>query len=450
MNTGAVSQPPITDREATADRSRNAGRKSDDNGGGGFAGLLAKIAGNREQGGGVPAPAQEAGGNDRNGGQLLDWLQAKAEAPGQEGGAVAIDPAAARQDSGAGGLTDIDVTALMQILGGSGALAGANGLAAMAARVANGTASEAETALMQAAVTAQEEGETLSPEQLILASLAKAARTAEEPTNANIKTATATLTVLRRETHLAPVADAGVEWMARLAAAGNRPLRAVAAPGVEAPGDIQPLQADTGVERSPPSARGSVPGGCDRGHRAAAVAGLRAIFEDVRIGCVVATARAGRRHIPRAIAHPRTCRSCDLGCRYHLNRHVWSRRRMQRLLGVARDGDSRDCRRRSTRGARAACRHRAWLLVAGEDVQQLPPAGRRRICVPRNARLEPRISSDAWLDHRANRPPPRPEKRRRRTCRVSPGTDQGAVGQQSSEPAMRVGAVSRTSGRFVT
>ncbi len=125
MNTGAVSQPPIAAGEATADRSRNAGRKSDgDNAGGGFAGLLAKIAGNREQGDGVPAPVQEAGGNDRNGGQLLDWLQAKAEAPGQEGGAVAIDPEAARQDSGAGGLTDIDVTALMQILGGSGALAG--------------------------------------------------------------------------------------------------------------------------------------------------------------------------------------------------------------------------------------------------------------------------------------------------------------------------------------
>lgn len=164
MNTGAVSQPPIAAGEVTADWSRNAGRKSDgDNAGGGFAGLLAKIAGNREQGDGVPAPAQEAGSNDRNGGQLLDWLQAKADAPGQEGGAAAIDPVAVRQDSGAGGLTDIDVTALMQILGSSGALAGVNGLAAMAGRVANGTATEAETALMQAAVTAQEEGETLSP-----------------------------------------------------------------------------------------------------------------------------------------------------------------------------------------------------------------------------------------------------------------------------------------------
>ena len=126
MNTGAVSQPSIAAGEATADRSRNAGRKSDDNEGGGFSRLLAKISGNREQGDGVPASMQEAGGNDRNGGQLLDWLQAKAEAPGQEGGAVAIDPEAARQDSGAGGLTDIDVTALMQMLGGSGALSGAN------------------------------------------------------------------------------------------------------------------------------------------------------------------------------------------------------------------------------------------------------------------------------------------------------------------------------------
>ena len=48
MNTGAVSQPPIATGQATADRSRNTGRKSDgDNGGGGFAGLLSKLAGKR-------------------------------------------------------------------------------------------------------------------------------------------------------------------------------------------------------------------------------------------------------------------------------------------------------------------------------------------------------------------------------------------------------------------
>ena len=251
MNTGAVSQPPIAAGETTADRSRNAGRKSDGaNAGGGFAGLLAKIAGNREQDDGVPAAVQEAGGNDRNGGELLDWLQAKAEARGQEEGAAATDPAVARQDGGAGGLTDIDVTALMQILGGSGALAGANGLAVMAGRVANGTATEAETALMQAAVTAQQEGETLSPEQIILASLAKAAGRTEEPASADAKATVATLTVLRRETHLAPVANAGTEWTARLAAAGSPPLRTVAATGEEAPGVLQPLPSDTGMERS--------------------------------------------------------------------------------------------------------------------------------------------------------------------------------------------------------
>lgn len=250
MNTGAVLQPPIAAGEATADWSRNAGRKSDgDTAGGGFAGLLAKIAGNREHGDGVPAPAQEAGGNDRNGGQILDWLQGQAEAAAGEGGSAAAGSEQEAQDSRGGGLTDIDVTALMQILGGSGALAGPDGLAAMAGRVANGTATEAETALVQAAVTAQEHGDTRSPEQLILASLAKASGRTEEPTSGDIKTATATLTVLRRETHLAPVANE-VEWTARLAAAGNRLLRTGAAPGQEAPGDMQPLQPDTGAERS--------------------------------------------------------------------------------------------------------------------------------------------------------------------------------------------------------
>ena len=41
------------------------------------------------------------------------------------------------------------------------------------------------------------------------------------------------------------------------------------------------------------------------------------------IGCVVAAAGAGRRHIPRAAAHQGTCRSRDLGCRYLLDRHLW-------------------------------------------------------------------------------------------------------------------------------
>lgn len=248
MNTGAVSQPPIAAGEATADRSRNAGRKSDGNTeGGGFSGLLSKLAG--EQGERRPGSALEATDTVGERGQLLDWLQIDTEAGGQDGRAADLEPAIARQDGGAGGLTDIDVTALMQMLGGSGALAGAN-FAAIAGRVASGTATEAETALMQAAVTAQEEGETLSPEQLILASLAKAAGRTEEPASAGVKTAVATLTVLRRETHMAPVAHAGAEWTARLAAEGNRPLRAVAAPGEEAPGDIQPLPSDTGMERS--------------------------------------------------------------------------------------------------------------------------------------------------------------------------------------------------------
>jgi len=247
MNTGAASQPPIAAGEAAADRSRTAGRKSDgDNEGGGFSGLLSKLASNREHDDRQPGSALEAPDNAGDRSQVLDWLQANTEAGGQDGRAADLEQAIAQHDSGAGELTDIDVNALMQVLSGSGAPAGANGLAAMAGRVATGTATEAETALMQAAVTAQEEGETLSPEQRILASLAKAVVRTEEPASGDVKTMTTTLTVMRRETHLAPVADAGLAWAARLAAEGNRALRAGVQPGS---GDVQLLQPANGVER---------------------------------------------------------------------------------------------------------------------------------------------------------------------------------------------------------
>ena len=106
----------------------------------------------------------------------LDWLRSSVEAAAGDGHAPDPEQERPQPDSGGGGLTDIDVNALMQMLSGNAALAGASGLAAMAGRVADGTATKAETALMQAAVTAQEEGEALSPEQIIFASLAKAAR----------------------------------------------------------------------------------------------------------------------------------------------------------------------------------------------------------------------------------------------------------------------------------
>jgi len=252
MNTGAVSQP-IAAGEATANRSRNAGRKggSDSEGGGGFSGLLSKLASNIEHEDRQTVPAKEACPIGGDSSQVVDWLMDNAEAAAGDEHAPDLEQERPQPDSGGGGLTDIDVNALMQMLSGNAAPAGANGLAAMAGRVANGTATKAETALMQAAVTAQE-GEALSPEQLIFASLAKAAVRTEEPASDEAKATPTpvTLTVVRRETHLAPVVDAGVEWAARLVAEGGRPLRAGVQRDTASSGDVQRLEAESGTEPS--------------------------------------------------------------------------------------------------------------------------------------------------------------------------------------------------------
>lgn len=250
MNTGAVSQP-IAAAEATPDRSRNAGRKggSDGEGSGGFSGLLSKLASNREHDDRQTDPAKEAPPDGSDISRVLDWSRSSAEAAAGDGHAPDPEQERPQFDSGGGGLTDIDVQALMQMLSGNSALAGANGLAAMAGRVANGTATKAETALMQAAVTAQEGGEALSPEQIIFASLAKAAVRAEEPASDEAKPTPVTLTVVRRETHLAPVVDAGVEWAARLAAEGKL-LRTGVQRDTSSSGDVQALGAENGTQPS--------------------------------------------------------------------------------------------------------------------------------------------------------------------------------------------------------
>lgn len=249
MNTGAVSQP-IAAPEATADRSRNAGQKGGSDGeGGGFSGLLSKLASTLEHEDRQTNPAEEA---PRDGGDInraLDWLRSSVEAAAGDERAPDPEQERTQPDGGSGGLTDIDVQALMQMLNGNAALAGAGGLAAMVGRVADGTATKAETALMQAAVTAQEEGDPLSPEQLILATLAKAAVRTDEPAGDEVKATPVTVTVVRRETHLAPVVDAGVEWAARLAAEGKL-LRAGGQGDTASSGDVQALRAENGTQPS--------------------------------------------------------------------------------------------------------------------------------------------------------------------------------------------------------
>lgn len=251
MNTGAVSQP-ISAPEATADRSRNAAQKGGSDGeGGGFSGLLSKLASTLEHEDRQTNPQEEAppDGGDIN--RVLDWLRSSVEAAAGDERAPDPEQEPTQPDSGggSGGLTDVDVQALMQMLNGNAALADAGGLAAMVGRVADGTATKAETALMQAAVTATEEGDPLSPEQLILATLAKAAVRTDEPAGDEVKATPVTVTVVRRETHLAPVVDAGVEWAARLAAEGKL-LRAGGQGDTASSGDVQALRAENGTQPS--------------------------------------------------------------------------------------------------------------------------------------------------------------------------------------------------------
>ncbi len=254
MNTGAVSQP-IAAPEATADRSRNAGQKGgSDSEGGGFSGLLSKLASTLEHEGRQADAAEEAPPDGGDITRVLDCLRSSVEAVAGDERAPDPEQERAQPDGGSGGLTDIDVQALMQMLNGNAALAGAGGLAAMVGHVADGTATKAEAALMQAAVTAHEEGDALSPEHLILATLAKAAVRTDEPAGDEVKATPVTVTVVRRETHLAPVVDAGVQWAARLAAEGKL-LRAGGQSDTASSGDVQAPRAENGTQ---PSGEGQI------------------------------------------------------------------------------------------------------------------------------------------------------------------------------------------------
>ena len=271
-NTGAVSQLPIA-ADAAADRSRSAGRKgaanSDD---GGFPGFLSKLSGNRGRDDSDAAPAQDtrSGDGDRSVG---GWRRGNAEVRDENTGdgdhdTPSGDPALAQQDNDIAALlalvTASDAALQSRPLPSTDVLAGASALAAMVTRVANGTATEAETALVQAAVVAEQNGDALSPEQFLLASLAKASgRGGEQPAAEPTITATTTVTVLRRETHLAPApapaatpVDAGTALAADFGVNGNRALRPPAQPSSEAPADAALLRtgnADDANAQAPPA-----------------------------------------------------------------------------------------------------------------------------------------------------------------------------------------------------
>ena len=260
MNAGAVSQPAIATGEVPADRSRNPGRQgAPDSEGSGFAGLLSRLGGNRDER--QPAPARDVRDGTGDGSQIADWLRAHVESAAPGGDVVDSEPAPERQhNNSSGGPADIDAQAQMQaqtqaqmqvqMLSGSGAPADAGQLAAMVGRVANGTATEAETTLVRAALASQENGAVLSPEQLIRACLEMAPGRAEELPSEEAKASAAVLTVLRRETHLAPVHNLGTGWAARLATEGNRSLRPSAQLLEGSSGDVQQPRSAIDLERS--------------------------------------------------------------------------------------------------------------------------------------------------------------------------------------------------------
>ena len=229
MTTSAVSQPPIATAEV-ANASRNSGRKGGaGSDGGDFSGLLDKISTTSNRGDRQTGPANEASPGSSNGGHLGDL--ASDDVIAEDLHAASREPAVEQADSSASNTSQVDVNMLLQALNGNGALVDANAQAAVAGRLPGSATAEAEAAMIKAALAAQKDGDTLSPEQLILASLQRTGGQNEEPQSGDVRPPIAHLTIMGRETHLAPVSEGTVEWAARLAQEGVPALRAQAQSG---------------------------------------------------------------------------------------------------------------------------------------------------------------------------------------------------------------------------
>lgn len=250
MNTGAVVQAIASGD--VADRLSSAGRQEREAGGErGFRDLLLEFAnspgaGPGEGEGGVRQPASQVG-------DFLDWLR-------NYSGMIGLGPRGDdRSPSGEKGgemkLDGLDVKALVEALNtGDGAAA----LAALAGRAA-GEAIAADPAVGQGVRRTSDASEA-GPEEIILAALAGAAGSSDgEPVTPERRVIDATVTVLGRETHLAPPetvqsASAPSQWAVELAVRRSLAALPPAAPEVAPPlAGAKPLPGVSAVVSAPPS-----------------------------------------------------------------------------------------------------------------------------------------------------------------------------------------------------
>jgi flagellar hook-length control protein FliK len=241
MSTGTVSPLPIAGGEAAIDKARAANRGGADERGedGGFLKFVAKLS--QEQGRGGRGEAKPTAGMGH--GSRLNvgaWLRNGAEVPEEQVAAVDSDAlgdqALPQQGDNLSLLLALagvnDVAALAQLLAANAGSSQNIDPAAVAGRVANGTATQADIVLVHAALAAARNGEIPSvADPTMLANLAKANSQAEAGRAGKpIPEAMAKVVVLGRETHLAPVLAAAAVQGAPVAVDGNRVLSARSQP----------------------------------------------------------------------------------------------------------------------------------------------------------------------------------------------------------------------------
>jgi chemotaxis protein MotD len=219
-NTSAVSQPPIAAGEAVGGRARQASRKAGNGEDGGFPGLLSSLAAGRHDRPGKPgkdAPATEKTHSpDTQRRRMAGWFGGNGEALAGEaagdaqqalaGEAGAIDEMQAGNEDGGATLPAADQAGILgQGTGSNDVAISANGVAALAAAAAGGGPADADAAPAQA--NSAGGGAPQLPDDLIAGDLANGVARANAQEGEGVEV-TATVAILGRETHLAPVREA--------------------------------------------------------------------------------------------------------------------------------------------------------------------------------------------------------------------------------------------------
>jgi chemotaxis protein MotD len=222
----AVTQPPVAPGEAIADRSRGADRQGRAEGDdGGFAGLLSKLAaGDWGQVRGEAAQTGQAPPATADRRKTPGWLNGNAEAfaedvPLEMGEGAPLDVASGTQATGdAGPAIPVAAEPADPRAACDAAAAMVNDIAVATARVADGRAADA--AGPQSRKAEGSAGPLPAQTLLELAELARDGR--QRMAQDGARPAVADVTVLRRETHLAPVREAALaDAGASLAAAAG-------------------------------------------------------------------------------------------------------------------------------------------------------------------------------------------------------------------------------------